>query len=149
MVIRQLTAVSLAIVMALSAVPLAFAQQPAAGQLAGTAKDEAKKPYTDYLVRARSVVNGQVAATSPLDTDAKFVLPKLDMNRFLVELVLVKNNKVVCTEGPFTLTTGKPVKDDVKISCGVPAALWLLPAAAAAGITTAIVRREPASGAGK
>ncbi len=146
MLMRQLTAVSLAIALAAFAGPLAFAQQPAPGQLAGTAKDEAKKPYTDYEVRARSVVTGQVAATSPLDADAKFVLPKLNHDRFLVELVLVKNNKVVCTEGPFPLTSGKPIKDDVKISCGVPAAAWLLPAAAAVGVTAAVVTRGSASG---
>ncbi len=143
MVMRQLTAVSLAIVLASFAGPLAFAQQPAAGQLAGTAKDEAKKPYTDYDVRARSVANGRVAGTTKLEANAKFVLPKLDMDKFVVELV--KNNKVVCTEGPFELSTAKPEKNDVKISCGVKTATWLLPAAAAIGIAAAVVSRGPAS----
>ncbi len=148
MVMRHLTALTLAIVLAGFAGPLAFAQQPS-GRLAGTAKDEAKKPYSDYIVRARAIANGQVAATASLDADAKFVIPTLGTERYLVELFLVKKNKVVCTEGPFELTTSKPATDDVKISCGVPNAYWLLLAAAGAGVTAAIVTREPASGSGR
>jgi hypothetical protein len=138
MLMRQLTALTLAIVLACFAGPLAFAQQPS-GRLAGTAKDEAKKPYSNYTVRARAI-----AARADLDPTAKFVLPNLDNGQYLVELV--KANKVVCTEGPFTLTATAPAKDNVNISCGVPNEYWLL-AAAAAGVTAAIVTRQPASGA--
>ena len=46
---------------------------------------------------------------------------------------------MVCTEGPFDLTQ-QMIKNDVVIDCGkVPAAWWLLGAAAAAGITAGIV----------
>lgn len=144
MFMRQLTAVTLAVVLACFAGPLAFAQQPSAGQIAGTAKDEAKKPYSNYVVRARVVNTGVIAATVPLDDSAKFMLPNLTNERYLVELVQVSNKTVVCTEGPFALTATNPSKNDVDISCGVPALVWLLPAAAAAGIAVAVTR-GPAS----
>ena len=49
----------------------------------------------------------------------------------------IKQNKVVCTEGPYVLATGSPTKADVNIDCGkAPAALWLL--AAGAGTAAAI-----------
>ena len=63
---------------------------------------------------------------------------------YLVEL-LNRNGKIVCTEGPFDMTR-QTARDNVVISCGkVPAAWWLLGAAAAAGITAGIVAGGPAS----
>jgi hypothetical protein len=118
---------------------LAAGQQTAT--IAGTAKDEAKKPYADYTVRARDVTTGMIAGTAPLTTEANFTLPDLSSSKYLVELVQHKNNqdKVICTEGPFDLTQ-QMLKNDVVIDCGkVPAAWWLLGAAAAAGITAGIV----------
>ena len=118
---------------------LAAGQQTAT--IAGTAKDEAKQPYADYTVRARDVTTGMIAGNVPLTTDANFSLPDLSSSRYLIELVEHKNNKdkVVCTEGPFDLTQ-QMLKNDVVIDCGkVPAAWWLLGAAAAAGITAGIV----------
>jgi len=118
---------------------LAAGQQTAT--IAGTAKDEAKKPYSDYTVRARDVSTGMIAGNVPLNTQGNFSLPDLSSSKYLVELVLHKNNKdkVVCTEGPFDLTQ-QMLKNDVVIDCGkVPAAWWLLGAAAAAGITAGIV----------
>ena len=118
---------------------LAAGQQTAT--IAGTAKDEAKKPFADYSVRARDVSTGMIAGNVPLTTDATFTLPDLSSSRYLIELVQHKNNqdKVICTEGPFDLTQ-QMLKNDVVIDCGkVPAAWWLLGAAAAAGITAGIV----------
>jgi hypothetical protein len=118
---------------------LAAGQQTAT--IAGTAKDEAKQPYSDYTVRARDVSTGMIAGNVPLTTNATFTLPDLSSSRYLVELVEHKNNqdKVICTEGPFDLTQ-QMLKNDVVIDCGkVPAAWWLLGAAAAAGITAGIV----------
>ena len=121
---------------------LAAGQQTAT--IAGTAKDEAKKPYSDYTVRARDVSTGMIAGNVPLNTQGNFSLPDLSSSKYLVELVLHKNNKdkVVCTEGPFDLTQ-QMLKNDVVIDCGkVPAAWWLLGAAAAAGITAGIVSSD-------
>jgi hypothetical protein len=119
---------------------LAAGQQTAT--IAGTAKDEAKKPYADYSVRARDVSTGQIAGNVPLNQEGNFSLPDLSSSRYLVELVRHQNNnqdKVVCTEGPFDLSQ-QMLKNDVVIDCGkVPAAWWLLGAAAAAGITAGVV----------
>ena len=121
---------------------LAAGQQTAT--IAGTAKDEAKKPYTDNTVRARDTAQGTVAATTPLNAEGNFSLPNLSSAKYAVELVN-KNGKVVCTEGPFDLSQ-QLLKNDVVIDCGkVPAAWWLLGAAAAAGITAGIVAAGPAS----
>ena len=43
----------------------------------GTAKNEAKKPYTDYSVRARNVQQGQIGGTTQLDSDGNFSLANL------------------------------------------------------------------------
>ena len=118
---------------------LAAGQQTAT--IAGTAKDEAKGNISEYTVRARDVTTGMIAGNVPLTADALFTLPDLSSSRYLVELVKHENNqdKVVCTEGPFDLTQ-QMLKNDVVIDCGkVPAAWWLLGAAAAAGITAGIV----------
>ena len=107
--------------------------------IGGTAKDEAKKPYTDYSTRARNVQAGQIAGTVMLDTNGSFSLPGLPPANYVVEL-LNKDGKVVCTEGPFNMTQ-QPVKDDVKISCNNKKATtgwFLLGAAAAAGITAGV-----------
>jgi hypothetical protein len=139
MKIQRIGAVAVAFALASATALVAAGQQTAT--LAGTAKDEAKKPYSDYTVRARDVATGMIAGNVPLNTDGNFSLPDLSTTKYLVELVEHKNNKdkVVCTEGPFDLTQ-QMLKNDVVIDCGkVPAAWWLLGAAAAAGITAGIV----------
>lgn len=118
----------------------------ASASIGGTAKDEAKKPYTDYTVRLRDLVKGSVASVVNLDADGSFKLQDLETAKYLVELV-DRNNKVVCTEGPFDLAK-QPEKLDVRIDCNkVPTAWWLLGAAAAAGITAGVVSGGPASAA--
>lgn len=144
---RQIVACALALAMAGGAVQTTVWAGQSSGTLGGTAKDEAKKPYTDYTVRARNVQQGTIATSAPLDTDAKFALASLQPARYLVELVN-KDGKIVCTEGPYTLTTQNLTKDDVDINCHhVPAAWWLLGAAGAAGITAGVVAAGPASAA--
>jgi hypothetical protein len=139
---QQIVAIAVAFALANGAAQtalLAAGQQTAT--LAGTAKDEAKKPYANYTVRARDVSSGQITGTVPLNTEGNFSLPDLSSSRYLVELIRKENNKekVVCTEGPFDLTQ-QMLKNDVVIDCGkVPAAWWLLGAAAAAGVTAGIV----------
>jgi hypothetical protein len=121
--------------------------------LAGTAKDEADKPYTDYVVRARDMMAGSVDRTAVLDKDGNFVLtdlPRLD--QYLVELVQIKKDgkdarqdRIICTEGPFDLAK-QDVRRDIVISCGkVPVAWWLVGAATAAGITAGVVAEGQAS----
>lgn len=142
---ERFVAIALAFTLASTAVPTAlFAQQSAS--LAGTAKDEAKKPYTDYTVRARDVnaPKGEYAKSTALDNQGAFSLTDLTTKNYLVELVNKKGD-VVCTEGPFDLSK-QAVKSDVFIDCGkIPAAWLLVGAAAAAGITAGIVAGGDAS----
>ncbi|MEQ1731590.1 MAG: hypothetical protein ABL982_24730, partial [Vicinamibacterales bacterium] len=138
---NRFVAYALALTLASAAAPTAlFAQQSTS--LAGTAKDEAKKPFTEYTVRARDVRAGSIAGTIPLDAQGAFALSGLSTNNYLLELVN-KDGKVVCTEGPFDLSK-QAVKSDVIVDCGkVPAAWWLVGAAAAAGITAGVVAGDP------
>ena len=141
---RQTVALGLAMALATGMImqPLRAGASQGAGSISGIAKD-AKKPYPKWSVRARNPEQGQVAATVPLDTDAKFSLAGIDPTKYVVEL-LNEDGKVVCTEGPFDWTK-QPNKTGVVIDCGNPAALWLLVAAAAAGITAGVVAGGPAS----
>ncbi len=114
----------------------------AAGQqnvtLGGTAKHEAKKPYSDYSVRARNTQTGQIGATGMLDVNANFNMAGMPPANYVVEL-LNKDGKVVCSEGPYNMTQ-QFAKTDVNIDCDhVPAAWWLIGAAAAAGITAGVI----------
>ena len=60
----------LAVVMTVGSAP-ALAQQ-AMGAIGGKAADEAKKPYSDYVVQLRDVTSGQVVSTKPLDPQGQF-----------------------------------------------------------------------------
>ena len=119
--------------------PILAQQAPPSVTLSGTAKNEAKKPYTDYTTRARDVQTGEIAGTATnADPDANFTIAGLPPANYVVEL-LNKDGKVVCTEGPFDMTQ-QFLKTDIDINCNkVPAAWWLLGAAAAAGITAGVV----------
>ena len=146
MKIRQTVALTLAVAFAtgMSTQPVlraGAAQDP--GSITGTAKNEAKKPFPDYSVRAREVKQGVIAATVQLDPQGNFTLAGVDPANYLVELLNSKG-KVVCTEGPFDLTK-QPIRKDVKIDCGNPAAWWLLAAAGLAGITAGVAGGEKAS----
>jgi hypothetical protein len=141
---------ALALVGSFVAGPVMAAGQ-STGFLAGDARAEAKQPYTDYAVRARSVTDGTIAATVILDAQGKFRLDGLAPGRLMVELTRVGQNKVICSEGPFELKPGaspdEPFgKADVDIACNRPVGAWLLVAgAAAAGITAGVVAGGPAS----
>src|SRR5436190_19380117 len=69
----------------------------------GTAKKEAKRPYTNYVVRARQVDTGQIAASVPLDGAANFAFTGMTPASYLMELVNGQG-KVVCTAGPYAAT---------------------------------------------
>jgi hypothetical protein len=137
-------AVAMAVAIALSGSTL-LAQAGQSGQISGTAKDEAKKPYTDFSVRARDTQAGQIAGTTTLDTEGAFTLPNLTPNRYSIELVN-KDGKVVCTAGPVDITQ-QYNQGGVVIDCNkIPVVWWILGAAAAAGITAGIVTADdPAS----
>jgi hypothetical protein len=141
MSIRRTIASALVAVLALGSIP-ATAQQ--SGALAGQADDEAKQPYSDYAVQVRDVGTGQVVNTRSLDAKGGFSFSGLTLSRaYLVELVRIKEKRIVCTEGPFTLSPTTASKLDVNISCGkVPAAIWLLAAGAGAAAAVAVATRS-------
>ncbi len=139
--------VALAVATALAGTPLLAqnaqnaqsTQNAQAAQISGTAKDEAKKPYPESKVQLRDVSQGQIVGATALDSNGAFLLPNLVAGRYAVEL-LNRDGNIVCTEGPFELTAQQPIKDGVVIDCNkIPAAWWILGAAAAAGVTAGIV----------
>ena len=142
---RQVVAVGLVLAVTIGTMPAAVAQQ-GTGVLGGTARKEAKKPFTDYSARARNVEQGQIADTVKLDASGDFSMTGLTAADYLVEL-LDRNGRVVCTEGPFNLSQLPALsKKDVDVDCGNPKAWWLLAAAAGAGITAGTVVAGPDSG---
>src|SRR5258707_1257653 len=76
----------------------------------GTAKNEVKMPYSDFTVQVRNVMTGTIAGTSTLDANAKWTFTSLPPANYVVELVRVSNNKVICAEGPFNLAQQKLTK---------------------------------------
>ena len=143
MITRRIVAIMLALFIAVGMTPLALAQQ-ISGVLGGKATDEAKKPYDDYSVQLRNPQTGQVVATQPLSAQGQFSFDKVELNqKMLVELLNQKQNKIVCTEGPFELSAAHTSKTDVNIECGKkPATAWLLAAAAGAASAVAIGTRS-------
>jgi hypothetical protein len=121
---------------------LTVAQQ-VAGTIAGRLAD-AKKPYSDYAVQVRDVTTGLVVATVPVDDQAKFTVTGVTVpNTYLIELVVEKDKKIVCTDGPYVLTTPEPAKLDVNVGCGkVPTAVWLLAAGAGAAAAITVSTRS-------
>ena len=140
MATRRILAAALAGVVAFGISP-ALAQQ-AQGLLAGRATDEAKKPYSAYAVQLRDAVSGQVVNMVPLNDQGQFAFKTVPLSRrFLLELT--KDNKVVCTEGPYGLEAASPSKTDVNIECAkAPASLWLLTAAAGTVAAVAVTKRS-------
>ena len=119
----------------------AAAQGQAVGQISGKATDEAKKPYADYAVQLRDALTGQLVSTVPLNQEGRFSFSELPLTkRYLVELFQVKQNKIVCTEGPYALTPPARIsKTDVNINCGTnPAMYWLVIASAGTAAAVAL-----------
>jgi hypothetical protein len=116
------------------------------GAISGKATSEAKRPYSDYQVLLRDPATGQVVRVVPLGTEGQFAFSGVALSRrLLVELLNTKANRIVCAEGPSTLTAASPVRNDVNINCGsTPAAWWLL--LAGAGAVSGIALLEASGG---
>jgi hypothetical protein len=135
--------VALALAGSLLLGPLSAAGQNR-GFLSGEAKAEAKKPYSDYAVRARNVTTGAIETTAILDPQGNFMLDGLTAGKLVVELTKVGENKVICSEGPFELKADAAGaafgQNDISIACNKAPVGWLLlAAAAAAGVTAGVV----------
>ena len=117
------------------------------GIISGKATDEAKKPYTDYKVQLRDVATSQIVATTTLDPQARFAFNNLVLaKKYVVELSNVPQNKIVCTEGPYALSSTLISKTDVNINCGGNPAAWWLLAAGGAAAAIALGVRSPSGG---
>jgi hypothetical protein len=140
MAIRTVVASTLALVLvggAAGPVSLGVLAQ-STGQLAGTATDEAKEPYTNYVVRIRTTDSTTVLQTVPLTALGTFSFSGLTLSQpYMVELFQVQENKLICTEGTFELTSTSLIKNDVVIDCGTNPALWILAAGAGAAVAAA------------
>jgi hypothetical protein len=130
----------------ITCLPSASLAQQATGVISGKASNQFKPRFTDYTVQVRNAVTGESVSTKPLSADGKFAFNGLPLNQnYLVEILLTKDNRLICTEGPYALTTNHiPQRTDVTIGCGTsPAILWLL---VAAGGTASAVGMATASG---
>jgi hypothetical protein len=147
MSIQRALALTLAVSLATGSLSSATTAAPQGnGAIGGKATDEAKKPYSNYSVQLRDVATGQVASALPLDPEGKFAFNSLALaKKYLVELFDTKQNKVVCTEGPYELSTKLPAKTDVNINCGTNPAAWWLAAAGAAAAAVALGVRSNGS----
>jgi hypothetical protein len=133
---NRFVTLALALTFTASAMPGSVLAQQSTS-LAGTAKDEAKQPYSNYTVRARDVTAGTIADTTPLNAQGGFSMTGLTSAKYIVELV--KGSKIVCTEGPFDMSQ-QAIKSDVIVDCNKKAATAALVAAAlAAGVTAGVV----------
>ena len=144
MSMRSSVALSLVVALTVGSVPALVNAAPQAqgnGVIGGKA-DEAKKPYTDYKVQLRDVGTSQIVGTTTLDSQGRFTLSNLPLaKRYLVELYNTPQNKIVCTEGPYALSSTLISKTDVNINCGAnPAAWWILAAGGAAAAIALGVR---------
>ena len=117
--------------------PIVFAQQ---GTISGRAASEARKPYTNYNVRLVDVSNRQIAADTPLDQQGQFAFTGVQVDKqYLVQLFDLRENKIVCTEGPYPLIAPDQIsKTDVNIKCKKPVAALILGSAAALAATAGL-----------
>ena len=139
--IRRVIATSLAVMLALGAAPILLAQQ---GTISGKADDEAKKPYSNYSVQLMDLKTNQITATVQLGTQGQFSFSGVAPDaQYLVQLYSNQQNRVVCTEGPYSVAAPSLSYTNVNIDCDKkPAALWLLAAAAGAGVGVALATQS-------
>lgn len=140
--IRRLTAYVLTAILAIGVSPILLAQQ---GTISGRADDEARRPFTEWSVQLMDLMTNQISATSPVDREGRFAFTGVTPDkRYLVQLFSIKENRVVCTEGPYSIVAPNMLsRTDVNIDCGKPPALWLL--AAAAGVAVGVAAATQSS----
>jgi hypothetical protein len=142
---QQVLAVTLAATLA-GGVPSSVAGQ-VTGSLSGRVADDSKKPYSDYAAQLRDVASGKIQATAPLDASGQFVFKDVPVSKpYLLELVRTGQSgqkSVVCTSGPYTISADTRVVANARLDCRrVPAAVWVLAAAAGTAGLVAVVTRS-------
>ena len=115
------------------------------GVLSGSAAKEAKPP-SNFRVQLRDPATGTIVGTpASLDGQARFSFTGLETNRrYLVELFSTTENRVKCTEGPYSLSATNISVTNIDIECGMrkETATWLLAAAAGAAAVVAVATRS-------
>jgi hypothetical protein len=136
--IRRILSASLAALLAMGVAPTLLAQQ---GSIGGRARSEARRPYTDYNVQLVDNATKTLTATVPLNDRGEYAFPNVEGDKaYLVHLFHLKENRIVCTEGPVELIApNQLIKNDVNINCGKPVGLLLLATAAAVATTAGVV----------
>jgi len=139
--IRRLFSATLAATLAAGVAPHVLAQQ---GTVSGKATSEAHKPYSNYSVQLVDTSNRQVAGAVPLDPQGNFAFNSVQADKeYLVQLFSQRENRIVCTEGPYQLISPNQLsRTDVNIKCGKPVAALILGGAAAAGLSAAVVQKS-------
>ena len=98
-------------------------------------------------MQLRDLGTSQIVSTIPLDAQGRFTFSELALTKkYLVELYNTPKNKIVCTEGPYGLSSTMLTKTDVSINCGGNPAAWWLMAAGGAAAAIALGVRSPNAG---
>jgi hypothetical protein len=93
----------------------------------------------------RDPVTAQIVKTGPLNDRGQFNVGTLPLSRrYIVELFSVRENRVICTEGPYSLTPQAPQRLNLNLCAKTPNALWLV--LAGAGAAASIARLKQSGG---
>jgi hypothetical protein len=138
---RRILAIAMAVLLAGLPTSAAAQQQSVIGSISGSVDAKTMKAGA-HAVRLRDVITGQVVKTGTLGPQGQFTFDQLPLGRkYMVELVDTAANKVVATQGPFTLSaTASVIKTGVLMSSAaskMPAALWLIAAGAGTAVAVA------------
>ena len=129
--IRRIISASLAAILAVGVAPTSWRSR-ASSAVARPAKRAS--PIRITRCGWSTWRTASLSGTVPLDHKGVFAFASVEVDKqYLVQLFNVRENRIVCTEGPYPLRPDQLNKNDVNINCGKPVALWLLTAVAAAG----------------
>jgi hypothetical protein len=114
------------------------------GVLNGRVKADAHR-FSEYAVQLRDAETGKVLMTVPIDAQGFFAAKDVPVGKaYLLELVRanVKDTPLLCTAGPYQVSSDPKVKTNARLDCGrAPAVGWVLAAAAGtAGLISFVTR---------
>jgi hypothetical protein len=145
--LHRALAVVMALFVALGA-PSSLTAQAGQGVITGRVTDDSKKPFSDYAARLRDAGNGTLLKSAAIDARGEFTFREVPVGKpYLLELVRTKNASVVCTAGPYMAAADLKSLTPVRLGCGrVPAAYWVLAAAAGTAAIAVVSRPRTATG---
>jgi hypothetical protein len=126
-------------------VPSMTAAGDVMGVLNGRVKADSRH-LTDYAVQLRDAVTGKLLKTVAVDPQGLFAAKDVPVGKpYLLELIRAsaKNSPLVCTAGPYQVSPDPKVKTNARLDCGrLPAAFWVLAAAAGVAGSAAVMTRS-------